>query len=725
MAEDRGKQTGDEALLKEIRDRYRYASDCWAEIRKESQTDRKYLTGDPWEDEDRKARADNGRPCISHDELTQYVNQSVNFVRQNKRGIKVTPAGNGADEKTAELRQGIMRTIEYRSNAQPAYITAFEQMVEGSYGFFRISRRYTSNDPTRRDASVFDQEIVIKTIPNPDSVLYDPDCKEPDFGDAGYCFVLDPLPKDEFKTRFPGAEVKDFTTEDMRVAKDWIQDKIVLVAEYWKVEIDRFELYLLESGEIVDALPKGEKAKRRRTVESRQVVQYITNGIEILERNEQPGEEIPIPAMIGKQMYVEEGGATKRKIFSLPRLARDPQMSLAYLCSQEMEEAGMSPKVPVIGYKGQFESDAEAWELLNKVPRAFVQIDPVVDGADNRVLPLPQWRQFTPNFQQYEIAKDSCRRAIQAAMGISPLPTAAQRNNEKSGVALERIQAQQGVGSFHFVDNFERALQRAGRIIDSWIPVVYDTEREMALRKPDDSHDLVRLNTEQPYEDPHTHEPRHFPVDGQGDHDVTISTGPSYQSQQDAVSDFLDMLVGNLGKLPVAPPQAAKLLSLAIQMKQLGPKGDQMAEIISPPDNQELPPQAMQAVQGLQQKMQALNAYAQQKEAEIQELQRKLDAQVVNNEYRKDIERMKIEADLAKAEIATKAQNLGERMAFVEDMIRQLNVQRHEAEMKVQDQAHQADMAQSQQQAEAAAQEAQEAQQPPQPPPTQPQEAQV
>jgi hypothetical protein len=43
-------------------------------------------------------------------------------------------------------------------------------------------------------------------------------------------------------------------------------------------------------------------------------------------------------------------------------------------------------------------------------------------------LPLPRRQAFTPNFQEYEIAKDSCRLAIQAAMGISPLPTAAQRD---------------------------------------------------------------------------------------------------------------------------------------------------------------------------------------------------------------------------------------------------------------------------------------------------------
>ena len=93
--------------------------------------------------------------------------------------------------------------------------------------------------------------------------------------------------------------------------------------------------------------------------------------------------------------------------------------------------------------------------------------------------------------QAYELAKDSCRRAIQAAVGISPLPTAAQRDNEKSGVALQRIQMEADMGSYHFIDGYDRALRLAGRVMDQWIPIVYDNERTKALRQPDDSHRMV------------------------------------------------------------------------------------------------------------------------------------------------------------------------------------------------------------------------------------------
>jgi hypothetical protein len=684
----------DAALLAELRERYRYASDMFREAREERRVDMRYICGDPWKEEDRKARDDAGRPCINHDELGQYVNACVNNARQNKRGIKVDPAGNGASDKTAELRENLTRRIEYRSHAQQLYLTAFQAMVEGSYGSFRIGRRYLPGS--------FNQEIVVKPIANPDAVLHDPDCKEPDWSDQAFCFVLDPLPREEFKRRWPKAKVQDFSNEEMRIASDWIQDKTVLVAEYWKVETDEATLYELASGEVVEELPEGQQAARTRIEERKRVMQYMTNGIEILERTEQPGELIPIIPVIGLQRYVDDGSGPKRKLFSLVRLARDPQMSLAYLNSQQMEEAGLTPKTPYLGYKGQFETDAEAWETVTKVPHAYLQVDPIVDAATGQVLPLPQRVPFTPNFAAYEVAKDSTRRAVQAAMGISPLPTAAQRNNEKSGVALEKITQQQDMGSFHFIDGYDRALEYAGRVIDSWIDVTYDTEREEALRKPDDSQQVVRLNTPAPYPDPKTNEPQHYPV-GEGDHDITISTGPSSDSQRDAAAEFLDTIVANLGTLPIPPQQQAKLLAIAVRMRNLGPRGDQMADIISPQDDQQMPAAA-------QAKLQQASQMIQQLTGAVHQLSQKLEAKLPELETRRWIALVQAKAGVIGAALKAKSgeaiaafdadlAQIDRMLALVpdpaagQDADLQQSQQQHEAGMQASQQAHERGMA--------------------------------
>ena len=667
---DKEPQSEDEAILKEVKERYRSWLDTWRPIREERTTDMRYVLGDPWDSKDKAARAADGRPAINHDELGQYIAGAVGNLRAAKRGIQVEPDGNGSSDKSAELRQNLIRSIEYKSQAQGTYMGCYQAMLEGGYAFFRISREYANQDPDGPD----DQVICIRNIPNPDSVVYDPDCKKSDWSDPRAVFVLDPLPIEEFKRQYPNAERRDFAEDDRRVARDWIGEKHILVAEYWRVETTT-------------------QWNRRHTrkIEKRRVMQYVVNGVEVLERNPQPGDSIPIIAMMGIERWVDEGQGPVRKINSMIRLARDPQMSLAYLCSQQMEEAGLTPKVPYVGYVGQFETDKEAWDTATRKPHAYLQVDPSPESAMGQVLPLPQRVPFTPNIQAYELGKDSCRRAIQAAMGISPLPTAAQRNNEKSGVALERIHQQQAIGTLTFVDKFEAAIAYAGRIINSWIPEVYDTERELGIRMADDKHRVVRINTPQPYFNNERQEEEQFSI-GEGDHSVTISAGPSDLSQRQEAEDFLTQLIGNLGALPVSPPQAAKLLSLAIQMKQLGPKGDEMSAIISPDQNQPIPPQAQQAVAGLQQQLQAMHAYAVQQEQQVKQLEMEKQAKIIDNQARMQIERMKIEAQLATAEITTKSQMLSERESLLNDLIRQLQEQQGDRVQQAAQQQHEKQM---------------------------------
>ena len=262
--------TDDEELLREIRDRYTAYDTEWAKIREERDTDLRYICGDPWSTEDRNARKGAGRPCINHDELGQYVNQCVNNVRQNKRGIKVDPEGTESNDQTAALGQDLIRTIEYDCNAASIYSAAYQDMVEGSYAFFRIARRYVAEDVESDDPKLFDQEIQIKPISNPNSVLFDPRCKEvSDWSDARACFVLERVPKSEFKTRWPDAQMTNFSLPyGQDYASNWIFDQDVLVAEYWRVEVKRKKRYQLEDGSVVFE-PRGRPVDKWRWVEER------------------------------------------------------------------------------------------------------------------------------------------------------------------------------------------------------------------------------------------------------------------------------------------------------------------------------------------------------------------------------------------------------------------------------------------------------------------------
>lgn len=663
----------DDPLILEIRERFQYCVDSWRDIRAEAVKDMKYVAGDPWEPKERKAREDAGRPCISADELNQYVNQLVNDARQNKRSIKVIPTGAGADDKSAELRAGIIRQIEYKSNAQSAYLTAFENAASRSYGFFRITTRYV-------DETSFDQELCIRRIPNPDCIYIDPDCKEADCSDMKYCFVVEPMKKKEFKRQYPKAKVVDFTSEHIQAAPLWIQEDSVLVGEYWKVEYTYTEL------------TEGDKT---REVEKRRICQYITNGLEILEKNEWGGmvkesdgtekwhgKYVPIVPVFGKELYIDKGHGSERVLMSLIRLARDPQMLYAYYRTCQAEVVGMTPKTPYIGYEGQFTGHEDEWQNVNKAPIPYLQVAPLTDATGTNLLPLPQRQAYEPAIQSLEMGAESARQAIQSALGISALPTAAKRRNEKSGVALERIEQQQAQGSYHFIDNFDRALEHGGRILNDYIPVVYDTPREIGIRNADESFDTVKVN--QPFTDEATKQQISNML-GDGEHDVTISTGPSYQSQRDQANDFADSIGGNPALIQAAlggSKPAAKILGQTIRLKNLGVLGDEMADAIDPPEEgPEIPPQVQQGIQQLQQQVTSLNFYAKQLEGELTQLKQEKEAKVVDNQFKLQQADKDNATKIAIAEIETKAQSASERAQIFMEVWKEIHGAAHEVGM--------------------------------------------
>jgi hypothetical protein len=566
----------DEALLLEIRKRWEYASDAWREIREEGATDMRYVAGDPWDPTDRQARLDANRPCLSLDELGQYVNQVINDVRQNSRAIRVTPIGDGATDESAEFRANLIRQIEYRSNAQMAYTTTFENAVQRSFGFHRVKAQYVSD-------SGFDQELRIEPMPNPDDVTPDPDSIKTDGSDWRYCFVRESRTHDEFKREFPTARVTSFDSDMIASAPQWVSESKVWLAEYWTKVVKKRELLLLRVtvpgqgpaeqvvfADTLEAKPSKANILKRREVDEVSVVQYLTNGVEILKTTAWPGKSIPIIPCYGKVMYVDDGGGSKRRILSMVRLARDPYMLYCFYRTTEAELVSMTPKTPAMGYTGQFRGHETEWQKANHVPVAFLEANPTTEKTGQTVLPLPTRQPYDPPIQALEIGAEAARRAIQAAMGIAPLPTSAQRRNEKSGVALKQIEDSAQKGSFHFIDHYDEAIARTGVIVDELIPFYYDTAREVTVRKPDDTAQQVRIN------DPSAPAPgTQQPIDATaGQHDVTIATGPSYDSEREAASDFADLLVQNPQVFPIIAP-------LVVKLKNLGPIGDQLAELLT------------------------------------------------------------------------------------------------------------------------------------------------
>lgn len=664
---------------KEIREAFSEYRSEWKEIYAEAQIDMKYIAGDPWDEDDRKARKASGRPCISLDELNQYLNQYCNNLRQQKLAIKVTPEGDGAEDKDATSRANLIRGIEYKSSApQGAYITAAESAAQRGYGFSVIRTEY--NSPGNSDAydpSVFDQCIRIQRVANPDTILINPFYKEANAQDIEDGFIITRIAKSKFKEKYgKDAKITDFTGEMGEAGvSDWVTDKTVQEGEYWKIECDYKTLLLVAApeGNIVVTEQQHKEmgakfeVKRERRVEIPRVMQYMTNGLEILDEIPWAGSRIPIISCFGKELWMNEGGTAKRRLLSLVRLARDAQMLFAYLATQECEEAGMVPKVPFVGAVGQFVTDADAWENLNKDPRAYVQYDIVIDGVNGALAP-PSRPQYVANFEQYEVAKDSARRSIQAAMGITPLPTAAQRDNEKSGVALKKIETQESVGSFHFADNFKGGyLVNMGWQLNELLGPILDTQREEPITKPDGTHATLPIvgKTSHPIDDQGAYDVQGLSEDhfhtGKGNFGVTVADGPNFDSEREAQSDFVDHLVANWQTLGINPAIANKVLAKLIRMKDLGAVGEDIATMLDPPDPSNLPPEAQAAIAQLQGQLQQLStenaALHADRAGRVLEQQTKVHIETLRNQNSVVLQHIKALADLIGKELAAKSRS--------------------------------------------------------------------
>lgn len=689
--------TPEEKLLAKIRNRFDYTKTYWDDIYTAGDEDMKFVALDPWPPAEKRMREQAVRPCLVFDEINQNTNQLINSVRQNKRAVKVVPRGYGANDQTAELRGDLIREIEYKSNAQSAYICGFENICNRSYGGWKIVRRYVNEKS-------FDQELRIVRIPNPKSSYPDPDCKEQDFSDAKFWFLLDLCPRSEYKERYPEATIVDFDSEQYKQATNWITEDTVQVAEYWEVVITKRMLHLVKTknGPVAmfeDELPPGfdvKKAKETKEIinsretEQRSIKQYITNGLEILEENEEVGKYIPIIWGSGKELYLDDGSGPKRMWISLVRGARDAQMMVNYYATSEAEIVGMTPKTPWVAISGQLHNP-ENWQQSSTTPVGVLEYKALLDGYPaGQLLPPPQRMPYIPQVEPLEMGKESARRSIQAGMGLSPLPTNAQKINDKSGIALQTIDDQEDRGTFHFIDNFEMMLEHNGRVINDLIPYVYDAPRTIGLRNSKDEHRTQQVNQD---------EATSLTL---GEHEITITTGPSFQSEREQSNDFVKAVVPQLESLIQDPVLRTKLLALLVKTQNIGPMGDEIVELLDPKD------QTQQQLSQMQQQLQTANQMVVGLKTENDKLYAEKQGKVVDNQFQAIENDKDRQVKLEIAQITAKSQDQQQRDTLWASLMTELHASAHDVAMQAVQQAHEKFQAQQQQQAAASSQAAQQ-----------------
>jgi hypothetical protein len=640
----------DDNKMATMRHRLQMAQSAYSDSREDELDDLRFMAGSPdnqwqWPADVLATRGAvqgqtiNARPCLTINKLPQHVRQVTNEQRQNRPSGKVIPADDNADVQVAEIFNGVVRHIEYMSDADVAYDTACDNQVTYGEGYIRLLTEYC-NDET------FDQDIRIERVRNSFSVYMDPTIQDPCGADAEWCFVTEDILRDEYERMFPDASPIS-TLYSQGVGNDglssWLQEDTIRIAEYFYNTYEKATLHLYPDNQTAfSGTPQDKqltamfgKPIRTRIVDRKKVMWMKTNGFDILDEREWAGKWIPVVRVIGNEWEVEG----RLHISGLVRNAKDAQRMYNYWTSQEAEMLALAPKAPFIGYGGQFEGYEMQWKTANTTNWPYLEVNPdVTDGAGS-VLPLPQ--RAPPPLPQTGLiqAKMGAADDIKGTTGQYDA-SLGMAGNERSGKAILAREKQGDVGTYHYVDNLARAIRHITRQIVDMIPKIYDTQRIARIIGIDGEVSMVKFNPAQPEPVKEIRDQNGGMIEkiynpSVGTYDVMVTTGPGYMTKRqealDAMSQILqtnpqlwavagDLFIKNMD-WPGAQEMAERFKKI-LDPKVLS-EGDQSPEMAAAAQQMEAMTQEMNRMTDIIQNVQDSVA---QREVDIKEYKAQVDA---------------------------------------------------------------------------------------------------
>lgn len=475
----------DDEIVKEAKKRFDRCEEYEANARKLFLHDVKFANADPdngyqWPNEIRINRDLEERPCLTVNKTRQHNLQIINDAKQNKPSIKVRPANNEASFQAAQVYEGVIRHIEYISNAQAAYDTATKFQVDGGLGFWRVVTDYFDQD-------TFDQEIFIRRIKDPLSVYTDPDANEADKSDMRFGFIFDDMPKELFNEAYP--DYKDIAGQAALGNGDgWIDDEHVRVCEYFRIVPKKDQLLAIvdkDTGEITlirrSKLPKeamkeilDDPTTKMRDVVDNQVEWYLIAGSKIIDRRDWPGIYIPIIPLIGEETIIN--GELDRKGHT--RNLKDPQRIYNYWTSSAVEFVCLQGKSPYIAPVKAIEGLETYWETANRINHAVLPYNNVDD--DGNVIPPPQRQEPPVMAAAYVQGMQISAQEMEFASGQYEATFGAP-GQELSGRAINERNRRGDKATYGFIDNLGLSIRYTGKIIMDLIPKVYDTKRVIRI----------------------------------------------------------------------------------------------------------------------------------------------------------------------------------------------------------------------------------------------------
>lgn len=571
------------------------------------------------------------RPMLSIPKLDQPIQLTYNQWQRAHYGVGIHPVSPEADDETAEVIQGLYRSIEVDSRAYIGRGWGLDRAIKAGFGAYRVN---TVPDESTDDP--FDQKIVIQRILRQASVYWDPFAVEPDFCDQGRCLIVSFMSRAAAKADWPKAKLSGMSSEELlelqaqmpnfarfNAPTDAPKDQLkwydgandtVCIAEFFFTE------YTSESVAAPD------DAKKTRTIKKPVIKWVKINAVEVLEEGVWNGQYIPIIPCIGKELQPFDA---ERRWEGMIGPNKDSARLFNYQVTAAVEKGALQTKAPWVGAVGQFKTNNAQWQLANSRNLPYLEYDPVTVAGN--IAPPPH-----RNLESVDLSAEIgliqvANENLQAGTAIFDPSLGRTSGKERSGIAIQAVQQQGDMSQSHFLANMaDISMTYEAKVVLDLIPKIYDRPGRVAriIGENDDRREVM-LN--QPFVEGPNKRPMPVPLPQmpgmmarmgstimgrppqsqkppktlhydltKGRYGVVVSVGKSYQTRAQEGSDALGELIKAI------PETAPGLLPIWLKFQDF-PGHAEAAEVmkkLQPPQLQQ-GEDADEDPAALQQKLQA------------------------------------------------------------------------------------------------------------------------
>ena len=651
-SESQRKRESDDAYLESARNLFHAIADDPdnTRIRHDALEDLKFYNNDQWPEDTKQRLQARRRPVLTINRVKPAVRQVVNSILQDRPSIKINPADDKADVRTAQILDGLIRHIEVQSMADVAYDCAINPQCIHGTGYVRVITRY----PTPFSTS---QEAFIVPVEDPFTWYLGPHKELEDLNDA---FAIYDYTPEQYEQEFGGSKengepisayagLNDFTSIG-NVQRGWGDKNTIRVCEHYQRTFKKAKIlwdnenHVYLADQISDELRPMIGIVGERDTEIPEVKWRKFNAVEILDETIHPGAYIPVVPVYGDKQIVDGQTYTSGII----RDAKDAQKQYNYFRSKMTETVALAPSAPWIMAEGQDENHESEWDSANVENYSVLRYKP--KSISGHLAPAPERNLTSVDLTSFVVASRQYEEDIQATTQVRDAQYGA-KSNEVSGVAQRTRISQGQTGNFTFANNFSRALRYLGMILLDLIcgdgvtrKGIYDARTVARIIGEDNQAQRVQVindPTQPAYQEQNTEEGGLESIYnlGVGQYDVAIGIGPSYLSKQQEAFDMLTKIVNSY-------PQMMQFAGDVIMRNSGIPDANILADrlkrfieitmpgVIEDEKQQAIPVKVQQAIKELTTQHEQLTQLVQQQ-------QQIIDQKKIENEAKVQIEGMK------------------------------------------------------------------------------------